>query len=200
MPAVYEYPPFFDVFQTLSEEFARNYGQNGCGPNKCQAFFPHAAAAAAAAARSKKDLSFVPAVDVFDTDRAFVVHASLAGAAGNAISVDFEPKTNELILTGEIKRPGSFADDASLKSLRLGERHVGKFERRVRLSSTTKIAHDNITAKFVNGLLEVVVPKVEEPPKRKITIESVANPADDWVDASNYNNEEPTEVSAEKLD
>ncbi|KAK9236172.1 HSP20-like chaperone [Lipomyces kononenkoae] len=192
MPAIYEYPPFFDVFQNLSEEFARNYGPNGCGPNKCPAFFPPAAAAA----HSKKGVSFAPAVDVFDTDRAFVVHASLPGASPNAISVDFEPKTNELILTGEIKRPGSFADDSSLKSLRLGERRVGKFDRRVRLSPTTKIAHDNITAKFVNGVLEVVVPKVEEPPKRKISIETVANPADDWVDASTSNDQ----LSSEKLD
>ncbi|KAK9431400.1 HSP20-like chaperone [Lipomyces doorenjongii] len=197
MPAIIEYPPFFDVFQSLSEELSRNYGPTACGPSKCPAFHQ-----TSDASRSKKDVIFAPAIDVFDTDRAFVVHASLPGASSNAISVDFEPKRNELILTGEIKRPGSFADDTSIKSLRISERPVGKFERRVRLSPTTKIVHDNITAKLVNGVLEVVVPKVEEQPKRKITIETVGNPADDWVDAASYNeqNSSSDTIGTEKLD
>ncbi|KAK9312000.1 HSP20-like chaperone [Lipomyces starkeyi] len=197
MPAIIEYPPFFDVFQSLSEELSRNYGPSTCGPSKCPAFHP-----TSDASRSKKDVIFAPSIDVFDADRAIVVHASLPGASSNAISVDFEPKTNELILTGEIKRPGSFADDTSIKSLRISERRVGKFERRVRLPPTTKIVHDNITAKFVNGVLEVVVPKVEEQPKRKITIETVSNPADDWVDAATYNeqNSSSDTIGTEKLD
>ncbi|KAK9388122.1 HSP20-like chaperone [Lipomyces mesembrius] len=197
MPAIVEYPPFFDVFQSLNEELSRNYGPNACGPSKCPAFH-----LTSDASRSKKDVIFAPSIDVFDTDSAFVVHASLPGASPSAISVDFEPKTNELILTGEIKRPGSFADGTFIKSLRISERRVGKFERRVRLPPMTKIVHDNIIAKFVNGVLEVVVPKVEEQPKRKITIETVGNPADDWVDAASYNEQKSSSdtIVTEKLD
>ncbi|KAK9244995.1 HSP20-like chaperone [Lipomyces tetrasporus] len=196
MPAVFEYPPFFDVLQSLNEELTRNYGPMACGPNKCPVFRP-----SSDAVRSKSVVNFTPAVDVFDTDHAYVVHASLPGASPNAISVDFEPKTNELILSGEIKRPRSFADDASLKSLRIGERRLGKFERRIRLSPTTKIVPDKVAAKLVNGVLEVVVPKVEEEPKRKIVIETVANPADDWVDAASYNEQNSSDtVGTEKLD
>ncbi|KAK7207748.1 HSP20-like chaperone, partial [Myxozyma melibiosi] len=110
-----------------------------------------------------------PAIDAFDTEHAFVVHASLPGATPNAITVDFEPKTNEVVISGEIRRPGVFADN--IDSLRVSERRVGHFERRIRLGSNTKIVAENITAKLVNGVLEVSIPKVAEQPRKRITIE-----------------------------
>ncbi|KAK5140528.1 hypothetical protein LTR04_002956, partial [Oleoguttula sp. CCFEE 6159] len=102
---------------------------------------------------------FVPAVDVFDTESAFVVHVSLAGAKKEDVGVNWDDEKNELIVAGVIHRPG---DEDFLKTLALDERRIGAFERKVTLGSRAKPAQidvDAITAKMEDGVLRVEVPK-----------------------------------------
>ncbi|KAL2356911.1 HSP20-like chaperone [Cryomyces antarcticus] len=105
---------------------------------------------------------FVPAVDVFDTESAFVVHVSLAGAKKEDVGVNWDDEKNELIVAGVIHRPG---DEDFLKTLALDERRIGAFERKVTLGSRAKPAQidvDAITAKMEDGVLRVEVPKQDK--------------------------------------
>ncbi|KAK9379435.1 HSP20-like chaperone [Kockiozyma suomiensis] len=190
-------PVLFDLFEVFNNEMGRHYSGPQCRGTPPASKSENAQSNPAASTPVTK-LDFVPAVDIYETDSAFFIHASLPGASPNAISVNFEPKTNEVVLAGEIKRPAPFTDHTD--SLRVSERRVGNFERRVRLGPSVKIISDNISAKLINGVLEVSVPKVAELPSRKITVETVANPADDWIDAASESPADKISPEAEKLD
>ncbi|KAK9473912.1 HSP20-like chaperone [Dipodascopsis tothii] len=128
------------------------------------------------------DAAFSPALDLFETEKDYQVVVSLPGASANSIDVDFDTQTSELTIAGETKRYGPFADaEVFANAVQLNERKVGKFERRIRLGEPgvpLAIVEDGITAKYANGVLEVVVPKSDVPRRRKVVVE-----ADDWIDA-----------------
>lgn len=105
---------------------------------------------------------FKPEADIFDTENNYVVHLSLAGAKKEDIGVAWDPEKSELSVTGVIHRPG---DEEFLKTLALDERRVGAFERKVRLGSRANPAQidvDGITAKLIDGVLVVEVPKLDK--------------------------------------
>ena len=105
---------------------------------------------------------FKPEADVFDTEAAFIVHASLPGAKKEDIAVSWDAEKSELSLTGVTYRPG---DEDFLKTLALDERKIGAFERKVRLGSRAHPAQvnaDDITAKLEDGILFITVPKQDK--------------------------------------
>ncbi|KAK9469882.1 HSP20-like chaperone [Lipomyces arxii] len=191
--------PMLDIFDVINDQLAWKATGGGSSSSKCPA--ANTTCSSGTVKPAKRERVFVPAIDFFDAEKSFVIHASVPGATSNAISVDYEPKSNEVVLTGEVRRPGFFAEsERALDSLRISERHIGKFERRVRLPSSAKVVPDSITARLTNGVLEVTVPKVPEQPSRKITIETVSNPADDWVDAFGEDSSSSESIEPEKLD
>ena len=102
---------------------------------------------------------FVPPVDVFDTESAFMIHISLPGAKKEDIAITWDAEKSELVVSGVIYRPG---DEEFLKTLALDERQVGAFEKKVRLGSPTqpaRVEEDHITAKLEEGILFIEVPK-----------------------------------------
>jgi HSP20 family protein len=108
-----------------------------------------------------KNEDFTPEVDIFDTETAFIVHASLPGAKKEDIGVNWDAEKSELSIAGVIHRPG---DEELLKTLSLDERKVGAFERKVRLGSGANPAQvdiDGISAKMEDGVLRVEVPKLD---------------------------------------
>lgn len=105
---------------------------------------------------------FSPDADVFDTESAYVVHLSLAGAKKEDLSVNWDAEKNELIVSGVIYRPG---DEDFLKTLALDERKVGAFERKVALGSSSRpaaIEVEGISAKMEDGILRVTLPKQDK--------------------------------------
>jgi HSP20 family protein len=109
---------------------------------------------------SNENNDWSPEVDVFDTQSAYVVHASLPGAAKEDVGVTWDPERSELAIAGVVHRPG---DEEFLKTLALDERKVGAFERKVRLGTRANPAQvdvDGIVAKFENGILIIEVPKM----------------------------------------
>ena len=106
---------------------------------------------------------FKPSVDVFDTESAFVVHASLPGAKKEDIAVSWDGENSELVIGGVIYRPG---DEDFLKTLALDERsEVGAFERKVRLGTRVTPAQvevEGIGAKLEDGILRIEVPKLDK--------------------------------------
>ncbi|KAK9457040.1 HSP20-like chaperone [Dipodascopsis uninucleata] len=210
MPAIIDPFDIFNPFPTAELLFGNRPGYssspvklNEAGSGSCGRWGAHSKSAA-----TSEDVNFRPAIDIFDDERSYTVHASLPGAAPGSVNVDFDPQSNELIISGTLSRPGVYASDDAIKRLRLGERRVGKYERRIRISPGTKLDADNVSAKLANGLLEVSIPKAEQQTKRRVTVETVPS-TDDWIDAAQVEDssvesaasagEQPTDLS-EKLD
>jgi HSP20 family protein len=119
--------------------------------------------------------AFTPPIDIFNTERAFVIHISLPGAKKEDIGVNWDEDKGVLNITGVVYRPG---DEAFLSTLSSSERKVGMFEKTVALppaGSDEKEEVDGfaITAKMEDGILIVTVPKLEKEwtEVRKVDIE-----------------------------
>ncbi|KAF5025034.1 hypothetical protein F66182_2902 [Fusarium sp. NRRL 66182] len=110
------------------------------------------------------DSSFSPPLDIFNTEKAYVIHVALPGAKKEDIGVNWDADRSMLKIAGVVHRPG---DEAFLSTLTLGERKVGMFERNVTLPPEGSDERDEvdglgITAKMEDGILLITVPKAEK--------------------------------------
>lgn len=110
------------------------------------------------------DDKFVPPVDVFSTEKAYILHFALPGASKEDIGVHWDPEKSSLIVAGVVYRPGN---EELLQCMVTSERKVGLFERSIELppAGTDKkeeVDGFGITAKMDNGILVITVPKVEK--------------------------------------
>jgi HSP20 family protein len=102
-----------------------------------------------------------PAVDVRETDKAFVVTADLPGVSAQ----DLEITTDKGVLTIRGTRPAAGEEPNRYRRV---ERAYGKFARRFTLPETAKV--DAIEAKTAHGVLTVTIPKREAVQPRRIEI------------------------------
>ena len=113
----------------------------------------------------KQDDSLVPPLDIFNTEKEYVLHLALPGAMKEDVGVHWDADKGLLNVAGVVYRPG---DEEFLRSLTSTcERRVGLFERNIRLPPAGAVDKDevdayNITAKMENGILIVTVPKAEK--------------------------------------
>ncbi|KAI1504389.1 HSP20-like chaperone [Biscogniauxia marginata] len=153
-PPAYEGPfdfrPIMHAFSThpFSQAFRDYVGQTRAGPSGEQ--------------NEQQEGSFIPPVDVFNTEKAYVLHVSLPGANKEDIGVNWDGE--KVNIAGVIYRPGN---EEFLQSLASGERKIGMFERSIKLPPAGSSAKDDvdglgITAKIENGILIVTVPKTEK--------------------------------------
>jgi HSP20 family protein len=103
---------------------------------------------------------WIPAVDIEETDDAWIVEAELPGV--DKKDVDVQMNDNELVVKGEIK------ERERKGILRRRTRRVGEFEFRVTMPSQAD--SDNIDAKLDHGVLTIRVPKAQETQPRRIEI------------------------------
>lgn len=113
---------------------------------------------------NETDNSFTPPVDIFDTERAFILHVALPGAKKEDIGVNWDADRSVLNIAGVVHRPG---DEEFLSTLTSSERKVGLFERNVTLPPPGSDERDEvdglgITAKMEDGVLVITVAKVEK--------------------------------------
>ena len=104
---------------------------------------------------------FNPPIDLFDTSEAYHIHVSLPGAKKEDIGVSYDADNSQVNIAGVVHRPG---DEDFQKTLAMGERKVGVFERKVKLGTRAEPANvdaDGISAKMEDGVLKVNVPKEE---------------------------------------
>jgi len=94
---------------------------------------------------------WAPAVDIYETDEAFMLKAELPGFSKEDVSL--EVHENRLIMRGERKRE-SEAKDEQYHRL---ERAYGRFERAFWLPTT--VDPEQIQATFKDGVLELRLPK-----------------------------------------
>lgn len=105
---------------------------------------------------------FQPPVDVFSTPLAYHIHVSLPGAKKEDVGLNYNADKSELSIAGVIYRPG---DEEFLKTLSMGERKIGVFDRKVRLGNErhpAEIDVDGITAKLEDGVLRIELPRLEK--------------------------------------
>lgn len=107
--------------------------------------------------------TWVPAVDIFETNEAIVIKAELPGITSQDILL--EVKDNTLTLKGEKK----FEKEVKEENYHRVERSYGSFQRAFTLPGT--IHQEKVKAKFKDGILEITLPKVEEAKPKQIKVE-----------------------------
>ena len=106
--------------------------------------------------------SFVPIVDIEETDTSFLLQADVPGMSEETIEIIVED--NALLLKGSRSESPSEENRGN----RLRERKFGSFERRFKLG--TNIDQDNIEASYKNGVLTIRLPKSGSAKPRQIPV------------------------------
>jgi HSP20 family protein len=105
---------------------------------------------------------FAP-LDVHESDKEYTVRVDAPGLTEKDLKVSCNGDV--LTISGERKNEKS----ESRGTMRYTERSFGSFSRSMRLP--VHVAHDQIRARYQNGVLEVVVPKAPSAQQRDIKIE-----------------------------
>ncbi|KAK0730509.1 HSP20-like chaperone [Lasiosphaeris hirsuta] len=109
--------------------------------------------------------TFTPPVDIFSTRNGWTLHIAVPGAKKEDIGVHWDADQSTLTVSGVVHRPG---DEEFLSGMLSSERRVGLFERKIQLppaegnENKDEVDGDHISAKMEDGVLVVVVPKVEK--------------------------------------
>jgi len=109
---------------------------------------------------------WVPSMDAWETEQAFVVQVDLPGLTPEQVDVSFDRNT----LTVRGTRSDTIPTDKGEKRVFFVERSPGSFSRTLRFPQYVEAS--KIDAKFENGVLTVTVPKSEAAKPRKIQIAS----------------------------
>jgi HSP20 family protein len=110
--------------------------------------------------------TWVPPVDIYETEEAFVLEAELPGFTKEDIEIELIEQ--RLTLRGERKQPTAVKEE----QYRRRERPYGRFERSFLLP--TMIDRDKVTAQFQHGVLTLRLPKSEAAKPKRITITEAA--------------------------
>jgi HSP20 family protein len=108
--------------------------------------------------------TWLPAVDVWETDSELVLSFDLPGIPEEKVAVELDD--NILTVSGERERTQEHSSDRFYRF----ERRFGQFSRRVTLPAGIK--EDQIKADYKDGVLEIRVPKPEEQKPKRIRIGS----------------------------
>jgi HSP20 family protein len=100
-----------------------------------------------------EDVSFVPSMDMQETDSAYVLTAEMPGI--DPQNVDISVRNGVLELKGEKKEE----KDSDQTGNGWTERRYGAFHRQIPLDQ--EIKEDEVKATYKNGILRIEVPKAE---------------------------------------
>jgi len=142
MPTLVRWEPFRDIAQ-LQGEMGRLF--NGLLDSQ-----------------GRSSQAWVPALDVWETDAELVYAFDLPGMSESEIEIEVQDDT--LSVSGERVREARQESDRFFRY----ERRYGSFARAVGLPAG--IDESKIAASYVNGVLEVRVPKPEEAKPRRIQL------------------------------
>lgn len=110
---------------------------------------------------TKPGVVFLPAVDIFETEKAITILADMPGVQSGDLTVDL--RDNVLTLDGEVKSPEGDGERELLREYR-----TGRYYRQFTLSQV--IDQSKIEADLKDGILKVSLPKVEAAVPRKISV------------------------------
>jgi HSP20 family protein len=150
---------------------------------------------------NKTQVDFEPRADVFDTVNEYVIHVSLPGAQKPDISVEYDAQKSIVRIAGVVHRP-EFSEELNAAMIwNERRREVGVFERSFKLipfgNEPVDVDGDNITAKMVDGVLIVRLPKTQkeeqgEKQNKKIVINE---DDDDLYDADPVDKQQDTVIN-----
>jgi HSP20 family protein len=109
-------------------------------------------------------LAYHPAIDMYEDDESVRVKLDLPGMSKDEINISFDGHI--LSITGRREEK----DEKKSGSYWSRERFTGEFHRYVHIPSD--VDSEKLKANFKDGVLEVILPKVEEAKVKKIAIES----------------------------
>ena len=107
---------------------------------------------------------FTPRTDLIETDTGFEIAMDVPGMSADNFSVEL--KEGELLISGSRERT---AEDKT-KTYHHVERYSGEFRRTFALGH--EVDADAVSAEYKDGVLHVVVPKIEKAQPRKIEVKS----------------------------
>ena len=105
---------------------------------------------------------WAPSVDVYETDRAFMVEVDLPGLKKDDVKITVE--NNTLTITGERK----WKKDVNDENVHRQERFYGKFVRSFILPDN--VDRDHISASFQDGVLTIEIPKRDREERKVVKI------------------------------
>ena len=106
--------------------------------------------------------TWVPALDVWETEKELVYAFDLPGVSKDKISLEVEE--GALTVTAERERTSTVEGDRFYRF----ERRFGTFSRTIGLPQG--VSEDSIRAEYSGGVLEIHVPKPEQPKPKRIEI------------------------------
>ena len=110
--------------------------------------------------------SWTPRVDVAELDNSFVVRAELPGIDPESIDVTVE---EDMLTISGSRTLNEIADSEEIPvTYRRREIFEGAFARKIRLN--TEVDVEAVSAKSMDGILEVTVPKLAVEQPRKVTV------------------------------
>jgi HSP20 family molecular chaperone IbpA len=118
-------------------------------------------AASSAPEQTRSGPVYTPAADIFEDEQAITVLADMPGVTVSDLTIDL--RENVLTLVGAAK-----GATGSTESYVLQEFEPGTFLRQFTLAET--IDQSKIDAQLTNGVLRVVLPKVEKAKPRQISV------------------------------
>lgn len=107
--------------------------------------------------------TFVPELNVYETDKEFEVSAALPGMNKDDIEISFN--AGMLTISGERK----MEHEENGRRYHRIESRFGKFSRSLPLPGDV-VDQEKISAKYENGVLNVTIPKVKEKAAKKIKV------------------------------
>jgi HSP20 family molecular chaperone IbpA len=108
-------------------------------------------------------LVFTPAVDIFETEKEITLLADMPGVKADDLTIDL--RDNTLTLSADVS-PIDKTDEQEI----LSEYQSGRYYRQFTLGEL--INQENIDAKLNDGVLRLMLPKVEKATPKKITVKS----------------------------
>ena len=112
---------------------------------------------------SQETEPWAPAIDVYETQTAFVVCAEVPGLARDQIDLVFEDR--QLTIRGRRSNRINVSDIVHFHQI---ERGHGSFARRFEFADA--IAIDNVSADLTDGVLTITLPKAPPSPGRRIQV------------------------------
>jgi HSP20 family molecular chaperone IbpA len=116
---------------------------------------------AAAGEQTRPGTVYTPDVDIFESDQEITLLADMPGVTSEHLNIDL--RDDVLTLTGETE-----PDNENTEQPILIEYGVGKYHRQFTLSEV--IDQAKITAELKDGVLRLVLPKIEKATPRKIAV------------------------------
>ncbi len=104
-----------------------------------------------------------PAVDMYETENAYLLYAELAGATRETLQVVVEGRS--IRISGVRQLP----DHHSIACIHQLEMELGPFQRRLPLPAAVEV--DEVHSSYTHGMLLVVLPKKKKKPRRTISIQ-----------------------------